>query len=66
MDDGIIGALMAFDWVTLFNGLIQLVGAFALLATMTPNKTDDRIMQVVLDAVNFLGANLGKAKNGEE
>ncbi len=43
--------------------LLQIVGAFAVLATMTPNKTDDKIVQVVLDLVNFLGANTGKAKN---
>jgi len=43
--------------------LLSVVGAFALIATKTPNKTDDRILQVILDIVNFLGANLGKAKN---
>ena len=42
---------------------LAVVGAFALLATKTPNKTDDKILQVILDIVNFLGANLGKAKN---
>jgi len=42
---------------------LAIVGGFALLATKTPNKVDDRILQVVLDVINFLGANLGKAKN---
>lgn len=42
-----------------------IVGAFAIIATQTPNKVDDKILQVVLDIVNFLGANLGKAKNAE-
>jgi hypothetical protein len=41
------------------------IGAFALIATQTPNKTDDKILQVILDIINFLGANLGKAKNTE-
>ena len=39
------------------------VGFFALLATQTPNKVDDRIAQVFVDIVNFLGANLNRAKN---
>ncbi len=43
--------------------VLSVVGAFALIATKTPNKTDDRILQWILDVVNFLGANLGKAKN---
>lgn len=45
---------------------VSIVGSFALLASVTPNKTDDRIAQVILDVVNFLGANLGKAKNINE
>jgi len=39
------------------------IGVFATIATMTPNKTDDRIVQVLLDMVNFLGGNVAKAKN---
>lgn len=42
---------------------VSVVGTFSLIATMTPNKTDDKIIQVLLDIVNFLGANFGKAKN---
>ena len=42
---------------------LAVVGAFALVAAKTPNKTDDKILQVILDVINFLGANLGKAKN---
>jgi len=42
---------------------LTVVGTFALIATKTPNKVDDKILQVILDVINFLGANLGKAKN---
>ena len=42
------------------------VGSFALIASMTPNKTDDKIVQFILDVVNFLGANFGKARNGDQ
>lgn len=45
--------------------IVSLVGVFSLIATATPNKTDDRIVQVLLDIVNFLGANFGKAKNSD-
>ena len=43
--------------------ILAFVGAFALIASKTPNKSDDRIIQVLLDIINFLGANFGKAKN---
>lgn len=54
----IIAAIV--DWIPT---ALAVVGAFALIATKTPNKTDDRILQVILDIINFLGANLGKSKN---
>ena len=43
--------------------LLSVVGLFALVSTKTANTTDDRIAQVLLDVVNFLGGNFGKAKN---
>lgn len=46
--------------------ITSFVGAFALIATMTKNKTDDRIVQVILDIINFLGGNFGKAKNEDK
>jgi len=46
--------------------VISVVGSFALVATITPNKTDDKIAQFLLDVVNFLGGNLGKAANKDE
>lgn len=56
----------ALAWFTEnFSQLIQIIGAAAVVATMTPNKSDDKIVQFILDAVNFLGGNMGKAKNGE-
>lgn len=41
------------------------IGVFATIATITPNKSDDRIVQFLEDLVNFLGGNIGKAKNGD-
>lgn len=42
---------------------LLLVGAFSILATMTPNQTDNKIANALMKIVNFLGANFGKAKN---
>jgi hypothetical protein len=44
---------------------VQLVGAFAIIATMTRNDADNKIAAWLLKAINFLGANFGNAKNSE-
>ena len=55
---------LALTWVTSNLALIfQVIGIFALIATLTPNKADDKIVQWILDLVNFFAANIGKAKN---
>lgn len=51
------------DWIPV---ALQVVGAFALIATMTKNKVDDKIGQILMDVINFLAANFGKSKNKEE
>ena len=43
--------------------VLALVGIASTIATMTPNKTDDKAVQFVLDLINMLGMNMGKAKN---
>ena len=43
--------------------VLAVIGAFATIATITPNKVDDKILQFLMDLVNFFGANFGKAKN---
>ena len=49
--------------VQIFKIVTGIVGVFALIATMTPNTVDNKIAQFVMDLVNFLGANVGKAAN---
>lgn len=39
------------------------IAGCALIATVTPSKNDDRILQFILDIVNKLALNIGKAKN---
>jgi len=43
----------------------SVVGSFALIATLTPNETDDKVVNILLKVINFLGANFGKAKNDD-
>ena len=43
--------------------LTQVVGVAALVATLTPNESDDKIVSFVLKVVNVLGANVGTASN---
>ena len=52
------------NYMQMLSAVGGIVGGFAVIAQMTQNKSDDRIVQMILDVVNFLGANFGKAKNG--
>ena len=60
---GVISYVME-NYMQMLTAVGGIVGGFAVIASMTPNKSDDRIVQMILDVVNFLGANFGKAKNG--
>jgi len=51
------------NYMQILAAAASIVGGFAVIASLTPNKSDDRIVQMILDIVNFLGANFGKAKN---
>ena len=55
--------LITDNWVSIVNLVTQIVGGFAILATWTPNTVDNRIAQILMDGVNFLGANVNKAAN---
>jgi hypothetical protein len=57
-----VGVVIA--WIVAhFAELTQIIGIFAVIATLTPNESDDKIVKTILDGVNFLGGNLGKAAN---
>ena len=53
------------NYVSILSAVASIVGGFPVIASLTPNKSDDRIVQMILDVVNFLGANFGKAKNNK-
>jgi len=56
------------EWLTT-NGsailelVVQIVGVASLVATMTPNVSDNKAVDFVLNIINLLGANVGKSKN---
>ena len=56
------------DWILANAGnvldiALKLVGAFAVIATMTPNESDNNIADGLMRLVNMLGANFGNARN---
>lgn len=42
---------------------LQIAGAFSVIASMTPNQNDNKIADYILKAINFIGFNVGNAKN---
>ena len=43
--------------------IIHIVGVAAVVATMTPNENDNKAVDFILNLVNMLGGNLGRASN---
>lgn len=47
--------------------IITLIGTIGyiltIIATLTPNKADDKAVQMFLDIINGIAMNIGKAKN---
>lgn len=48
------------DYVTI---AASLVGTLSAIAVFTPNKVDDKWLQLLLDLINYLAMNFGNAKN---
>ena len=51
------------NWTMILSAITSIVGGFSIIATMTPNEADNKAVDAVMRAVNFLGANVGKSKN---
>jgi hypothetical protein len=58
-----VSTLKDMDWTLVFDLALQAIGFFALVASATPNKSDNSIADFLLRAVNTLGANFGRAGN---
>ena len=48
-----------------WDQLFEVIGVAAVIATMTPNSSDDKIVSWVLAAINAAGANFGKSRNAD-
>jgi hypothetical protein len=53
------------NWDTVLNLGTQVVGVFAVIAALTPNRVDNKIAQHAMDVINFGGFNFNKAANRE-
>jgi|TARA_R100001594_G_scaffold147726_1_gene201283 hypothetical protein len=51
------------NWEQILTGVTSVVGGFSILATLTPNQSDNRVVDVIMQVINLLGANVGKSKN---
>ena len=55
------------NWQNIMSIATSVVGAFAIISTMTPNPSDDKAVNQLYKLINFLGANFGKSRNeGDE
>jgi len=51
------------DILTILSGITSVVGLFAMVASITPNESDDKYAQMLLNLINNSGFNVGNAKN---
>jgi hypothetical protein len=52
------------NWGQITQIIVSVVGVAAIVATLTPNSSDNKAIDFLLNIVNALGGNVGKAKNG--
>ena len=52
------------NWSSVFDIIVRVVGVAAIVAALTPNTSDNKAVDFILNIVNALGGNVGKAKNG--
>ena len=56
------------DWLlenigSLLDIALKLVGTFAVIATLTPNESDNAVADGLMKIINMLGAIFGNARN---
>ena len=63
-----MGMVMNFvdQWPNWISGIAGLISACAVLAALTPTKSDDRIVGWLLRIINVVGINVGRAKNADD
>ena len=56
-------ATESINWVAVLFNVLAAVGGTALVATQTPNKSTNKIVQAILNLINVVAGNWGKSKN---
>ena len=54
---------IAENWETVGQIALQVVGLAALVATLTPTESDNKVVAMISKLVHALGANFGNAKS---
>jgi len=62
-DPNIIQQLLGNAWVNIITLVIAVAAA---ITALTPSKVDNTWLQKIIDLLNLLGLNLGKAKNKDD
>jgi hypothetical protein len=55
--------IQGLDWAGILQAAVSVVGAFAVIASLTPNSSDNVISDFLLRVVNVLGGNVKNAAN---
>ena len=59
----VINWITALDWSSIGNIVLQVVGLASIVSSMTVNKSDDKLVQLLIDGLNTLGMNIGRSRN---
>ncbi len=43
------------NWKDILTAVLSILGAFSIIAKLTPNKTDDKIINYLLKIINVFG-----------
>ena len=57
------------EWLnmeTIIPIVTAVVALASAIAALTPSESDNKVVQVILDIVNALGINIGKAGNADD
>ncbi len=51
------------DLLMILKVVSSVIGAFSVIATVTPNRIDNAVIDILLRVINVLGMNFGNSKN---
>jgi len=51
----ILSQLMAFDWASIIQAILMILGGASIIAKMTPTKADDKVIDTLLKIIHLAG-----------